>query len=248
VRRRTAAFAALGIAAYGVFLGATIPARLVTARLALPPGLALRDVDGSIWNGHASLSWQAGGATLAIDALRWHLRPLALLSARLAYDVDAQGQGVSAHAEVSRSLGAWNVEAARLQGDAAMVAAVIPLASAWQPAGRVDATATSLAWNGRELEGRAELQWLDAALAISPVRPLGSYTLKLEGAGGPARITLATTAGALRLSGDGTLDGVQRLAFTGEARAEGPRAADLTPLLDLLGPRRPDGSRALRYP
>lgn len=248
MRRRAALFAALGVAAYGVFLAATIPARLVTGRLTLPPGVTLRDVDGSVWNGRAVVSWQSGGATLAVDPLRWHVRPLALLSARLAYDLDAEAKGLSAHARISRSFGAWNVETARLQGDAALVAGVVPLASAWQPAGRIDATATSLAWNGRELEGRAEVQWLDAALAISNVRPLGSYALELDGAGGPARVTLATTAGALRLSGEGTLEGLQRFAFSGEARAEGPRAADLTPLLDLLGPRRADGSRALRYP
>jgi len=49
------------------------------------------------------------------------------------------------------------------------------------------------------------------------------------------------------VSGEGTLEALARFAFSGEARGEGPDAAALTPLLDLLGPRRPDGSRALRF-
>ena len=248
MRKRVTALAVLGIAAYLVFVVALVPARFVVARLALPPGLALHDVDGTVWSGRAAASWSSGGSTLELDTVRWHWRPLALMSARMAYDVEAHGQGIDARARVARGITSSSVQDLELRANAASLATTIPLASAWQPAGRVDVTSSSLSWNGRELLGRAQAQWSDAALAISPVRPLGTYVLRLDGAGGPARLTLATAQGALRLSGDGTLEGLQRLAFTGEARADGPQAPALTPVLDLFGPRRPDGSRALRFP
>ena len=246
--RRVTALAVLGLAAYAVFMLALVPARFVVSRIALPPELVLREVDGTVWSGHAAASWSSGGTTVSLESVRWHWRPLALMSARMAYDVEAHGKGIAAHARVARGLASSSVEGLELHADAASVATMIPLASAWQPAGHFDVASPSLSWNGRELIGRAQAQWSDAALAISSVRPLGTYVLKLDGAGGPARVTLATTQGALRLSGDGTLEGLQRFAFTGEARADGPQASNLTPVLDLLGPRRPDGSRALRYP
>lgn len=248
MRRRATALAVLGIAAYAVFLLALLPARFVVARIALPPGLSLQNVEGTVWSGRATASWSPGGAPLVLDAVSWHWRPLALMSARMAYDVEAHGKGIDARARVARGITSSTVQDLELHADAASISTVVPLASAWQPGGRVEVTSPSLAWNGRELLGRAQAQWSDAALAISAVRPLGTYRVKLEGAGGPARLALATTQGALRLSGDGTLEGLQRLAFTGEARADGPQAAALTPVLDLFGPRRPDGSRALRFP
>ena len=248
MRRRVTALAVLGIGAYAVFMVALLPARFVVARIALPPGLALREVDGTVWSGSAAASWSSGGSTLVLDTVQWRWRPLALMSARVAYDVEAHGKGIDARARVARGITSSSVEGLELHADAASVATTIPLASAWQPAGRVDLTAPSLTWNGRELAGRAQAQWSDAALAISSVRPLGTYVLRLDGAGGPAHLALTTPQGALRLSGDGTLEGLQRIAFTGEARAEGPQASALMPVLDLFGPRRPDGSRALRFP
>jgi general secretion pathway protein N len=97
------------------------------------------------------------------------------------------------------------------------------------------------------MRGEARAEWKDATLALSPVRPLGTYRAELRGAGGPAKLTVTTVDGALRISGDGTLTAPSRFAFSGEARGNGPQAQALEPLLDLLGPRRADGARALRW-
>lgn len=244
--RRAAGLVVLGIAAYLAFLVALLPARVVTSRIVLPPGLALESVEGSVWHGHATLSARALSPQAALD-LDWHWRPLALLSGRMAYEVVAHGANLQAHGVLSQGPRVQSLDDVALEADAASIAAWIPLASAWQPAGRVRASIERLAWDGRELQGQAQAQWTDAALALTTVRPVGDYTMKLDGAGGPARVTLATVKGPLRIAGDGTLEGMARFAFTGEARAEGPQADALAPLLDLLGPRRPDGSRALRF-
>jgi general secretion pathway protein N len=60
-------------------------------------------------------------------------------------------------------------------------------------------------------------------------------------------VTLATLDGALRLAGTGTFTPPGALVFAGDARADGPSAAALEPLLNLLGPRRADGARTLEW-
>ena len=60
-------------------------------------------------------------------------------------------------------------------------------------------------------------------------------------------LKVTTLEGPLRITGQGTLASPARLAFSGEARAEGDAAKALEPLLDLLGARRPDGARALEW-
>jgi hypothetical protein len=77
------------------------------------------------------------------------------------------------------------------------------------------------------------------------VRPLGSWRTEATGEGPAFRLSVATAKGPLRLSGAGKLPLPGRLAFSGEARAEPGRERDLEAILDLIGPRRADGARAI---
>jgi len=56
---------------------------------------------------------------------------------------------------------------------------------------------------------------------------------------------VTTIKGPLRVTGSGTASPSSGFTFKGEARGEGEAAKALEPLLDLMGPRRPDGARAL---
>jgi general secretion pathway protein N len=107
--------------------------------------------------------------------------------------------------------------------------------------------APALAWDGRTVRGNARAEWRDAGLALTDVRPLGSYRIEARGAGGPLEFSVATLQGPLSIAGRGTFAPPAALAFSGEARAEGPNAAALEPLLNLLGPRRADGARSLEW-
>jgi hypothetical protein len=68
-----------------------------------------------------------------------------------------------------------------------------------------------------------------------------------DGAGANAKVAVTPRAGPRRVSGNGEVVFPGRFTFNGEARAQGPAAASLDPLLDLLGPRRPDGARTLAW-
>ena len=229
-------FAVLGVLAYLVFLAATVPAAFVAAQVERETRGALHfeEARGTLWSGQA----RASGLPI-----QWRLRPASLAAGRVGFDIHVNEAGLKAAGEVGRSLRAWHVQGLKAEGSAAAAAALLPVLAPWRPEGSVVLDAPSLAWTDSAIEGAASLEWRAAAIGISDVRPLGTYRAQLRGEGGEARIALATLDGALRLAGRGTLTPRGQLAFRGEARAEGPQAGALQPLLDLIGPRRPDGSR-----
>jgi general secretion pathway protein N len=101
-----------------------------------------------------------------------------------------------------------------------------------------------LAWTDGELRGTAltgELQvdWRDAQSALSTIVPLGSYRLRVKGAGQPPALELQTLSGPLQMQGKGTMVG-SRIKFNGTATAEPAMQPALNGLLGLLGMRSGD--------
>jgi general secretion pathway protein N len=239
--RRAGALATLGVVAYLAMLAVLLPASLVAARVTLPPGVALDSVEGTVWNGRARLKLPG----FTIEEVRWHWRALPLFSGRIAYDIDARANGIEAHASLARAWRTLEIRDAAGQSSAAAAAQALPLLAAWQPQGMLTFAVPRLDIREEDVRGEGEVHWRDAALAIAPVRPLGSYVLRVKGDGGPARVTLATLDGALRLAAEGTWSG-RHVAMSGEARASGPDADALTSMLDLLGPRRADGAHTMQ--
>lgn len=237
----------LGAIAYAVFLLATLPAAVVAPWVAsLSNGQAsVSGASGTVWKGSGRVRVSAPGMSFALDEVRWTFWPSRLLAGRAAVSVEAQAGALKAVAEVARSPFAWRIDDLHAQGDASALPTLFPLASAWHPSGTMVAEAAHLTWDGRNATGSASAEWREAALALSAVRPLGSWRATAQGDGRSLKIDLATLAGPLRLAGKGTLALPGRLAFSGEARAEPGRESELKPLLDLIGPRRADGAHAL---
>jgi len=234
---RARSLAIIGIAAYAVFLLAMLPASIVARWIAMPGVLELADARGTLWSGSA----RAVATSAQLDNLRWRFEPLRLAAGRLAFTVDAYGTGLEGHGRIDRGFGALEVRDLHVRGDAAALAAFAPLAASWQPDGRLTLDAPAIAWDGREARGTARLEWHDAAIALSSVRPLGSYRAEARADGGPVKIAVTTLDGALRVTGSGTFALPGTLVFTGDARASPAAQAALEPLLNLMGPRRPDG-------
>jgi len=248
--RRAAALAALGLAAYLLFLVATVPVSFIAARAAAATQGALRltDTAGPWWRGEARVRWSPpGGVPLDIERVTWTLLPTRLFAGRIAFDVRAASPGFGAELEAARAIGGWQARGLQARGDASALAAFMPLLSTFRPSGPVTFTAPRLDWDGERLRGAAQAEWRGAGLALSEVRPLGSFKASLEAADGPAKITLATIDGPLRLNGQGTLTSPGAFTFTGEARADAAQAAALEPLLAAMGPRRPDGAYSLDW-
>jgi general secretion pathway protein N len=228
---------------------ATAPASFVAARVqdASRGSIAFQDVSGTAWNGRARATLALPASSVQLDEVRWRFRPASLASGRFAFDVQAGASGLGLAGELGRSVALWEARDIRVEGPANALTAVVPLLAAWRPEGALSAQAAALSWNDREMRGEARIEWRGAAIGLSQVRPLGSYRADVRGEGATAKIAVTTAEGALRITGQGSISAPMRVAFTGEARAEGPSATALRPLLDLMGPRRPDGAHELRW-
>jgi general secretion pathway protein N len=246
---RPGSLAILGIAAYSMFLVAGMPARWLAARIegAAPGRYQVHEADGTLWKGSAKALLTAPGGTLVIDRAEWDFLPSRLLQGRLAFAVSLRGAGFEAKYEAGRSFGGWGLRDLALRADAALAAAALPLIARWRPEGSVAATAPAIDVAGNDIRGNLRIEWKSAATTLSAVKPLGSYRAEVVGEGPSGRIALTTLEGPLRLSGQGRVEWPARFTFTGEARAEGANPKALEPLMEILGPAKPDGARALEW-
>lgn len=220
--------------------------------------LLLADAQGSIWNGSA-VAVLAGGddsreARSLPGRLQWTLRPAGVgLALRLQHECCLNGRPV-----VTVRPG-WGSLTASLQPAPGWIGQwpaewLSGLGTPWntlQLGGSLRLSSPSgltlQSVQGRwRVEGRAALQLIDVASRIATIAPLGSYRFEIAGDpgnAGTAQLSLSTSEGALRLSGEGTL-GAGGLNFRGEARAatEADQPA-LDNLLNIIGRR--DGARSV---
>lgn len=239
--------AAIGIPAYALFMVLTAPASFLAARAtrASEGRVHFSDTYGTLWSGSVRAHVEAPGGAYQLDRVAWRLLPAKLAEGRIAFDVSADSREASGHVQMLRGWSDWEARAGAARVDSRVLPVFFPIVAAWRPEGSVSVTADGVRWNGREMHGPIALEWRDAAVALSDVRPLGSYRLVAEGVGDSVRIALSTLAGALQLSGKGEAGLARGTTFSGEARGDGASAAALEPLLNLMGPRRPDGARSI---
>ena len=241
--------AVLGVAAYAAFLVGTMPASVLLARGhgSLPVKYEVRESSGTAWRGRAHIVVGTTGGNVAIENLEWRWLPAALLGGRLAFAIQARAPGLDARYEGGRSFTRWDVRGLEARGNAATMVVLLPWLAPWRPDGDIVVTSPRLDTDGREVRGEARVEWRNAAVGLSQVKPLGSYRADVRAEGSAGTVSVTTLQGPLRIAGQGTLTPPDRIAFTGEARAEGEQARALDPLLDLMGPARPDGARAIAW-
>lgn len=248
---RTRGLIVIGVLAYGGFLAASVPASLVASRVEgwTRSRVTLADATGSIWQGAARATLRLPGAgDVSIDRIEWSWQALALFRGQLAIDVGATLGNLSGRTTVARTPFAWELRGTSLQGPVAALTGVSALLATWQPSGSLSLESAAFRYDGRSYTGAARAEWRDASLALSPVNPLGGWRLEIAAENGPAKATLTTQRGPLRLAGEGALAANGKLTFNGEARAEPGREADLASLLAAIGPKRADGAHAFSLP
>lgn len=213
----------------------------------------LRDTRGTIWSGSAQLVLTGGADSRDAQALpgrfEWSLTPhwtglnlhwRADCCMVEAADVQVRTDGVTWQmhigdhnakwpARILTGLGApWNT----LQADGQMHVSTKRLQLSWTQ-GRL------------QVQGLAQLQMHNMSTRLSPIYPIGSYLLELNGTpeGTPTPgLVLTTLQGPLMLSGEGQWVGT-RLRFSGQASAQEGHEPALSNLLNILGRRQ--GQRSL---
>jgi general secretion pathway protein N len=239
--------AAVGIPALALFMVLTAPASFLAYRASKESQgrVNFDETQGTLWSGSARAQVDAPGGVLTFDRIAWRLVPARLMEGRLAFDVSVDSRDARGNVQLLRGWSEWEARGGAARVEARLLPVFFPLAAAWRPEGAVSVTADGVRWNDRELNGPVTVEWRGAGVALSDVKPLGTYRLAMQGAGETAKLALSTLSGPLQVSGAGDWKLPASFTFSGEARAEVPSAAALEPLLNLLGPKRPDGARSI---
>jgi len=207
----------------------------------------LVQAQGSVWRGEAAGVQVHGVAAqdLQLGRLNWRLRPLDLLTGRLAYRLELSGAGINAAGVLRAGMQDADLQNMQAELPAGMLEQLSSDFALWQPGGRLKFETARIGFKQAGVEGQATLRWVDA-ISGRVSAPLGSYRAELTGTQSGMGISLATEAGALQLQGEGMWTARHGLALVGSARAEPESRAALEGLLSLLGPAQADGSRAIR--
>ena len=257
LRRADTAHSPRGWALAGAVCGALLTAAVCAPASWLASGVQsatdgqvqLQEARGTVWNGSARLVLTGGkdsrDHTSLPTRLNWTLRP-ALTGASIALQSDCCTQTpVLAHLQPGWNAMTVKVSNSLIQLPADMLAG---LGTPWNTValqGQLRLSTEGLALQyqaGRaSSQGLTRLEALAVSSRLSPLKPLGSYRLDVQG-GDNARMNLSTLNGDLQLSGQGQWVG-SRLHFNGEASASPEREAALSNLLNILGRRQ--GTRSI---
>ena len=238
------------------------PASLLSplARTASDGRLALEDASGTVWDGAADIVLRAGAAPGAASAapdpaqigarlpgrLQWHIGAWRLLTGVLDLrlsDAALLEQPLALHLD---GIAAASIAPDRLSLPAAALQALGAPWNTIQPGGQLQLQWDTLHLQAGALRGNWQLDWIDAASALSPIVPFGHYRLAADGLYDGATLQLQTLAGPLEMLGNGTIGNGRHLRFQGSARVQtGTDAAiatQLSGLISLLGRREGDGA------
>ena len=214
-------------------LFAFAPASLMGSVLERASGgkLTLARTQGSLWNGSGIALLRQKARYLTLGNYRWNLK---LFSATL--QVQA-GEAAPMTVRYVPFSGRINVDNLRITLPVSIMEIAAPQLGPYQLQGSLEASCDHLTLNAAGMTGQIAMDWLQAASALSPVRPLGDYRILVQGKGGSLDAQLSTLSGKLLLSGKGGYDNAAGLQFTGTAQAApGTAETELNELLHHIGP------------
>ena len=240
------------ICLYFLFLLVTAPAWIIP--WALPKltnvPIVIQDSRGSLWRGEFSgVSVPLPtGPTLQLDRVQWQLKPLNLIRAELAAQVEVSGTMVQAQGSVAKGvLGGIKLRDFSATAPASVLSIAMPALDIWKPGGTINLKTADFSYAGINSTGKAGAVWQNASLALSAVKPLGEYNFAVDAKDGALDYQLNTVSGALQLEGKGRWAEKNPPSFLGSARAQANYAAQLADLLRLFGPVDNSGVVQLSY-
>jgi general secretion pathway protein N len=209
---------------------------------------ALADVQGSLWHGSAIVGAAAARdealAPLLPGRCGWRISPLVLLGV---VDIQLENPALTNQPITIRGNWAhWEIGSGSFSLPADGLSALGAPFNTIQPAGIMRASwpVLQVVREGRELKvsGKMQIDLTQVVSALSPVKPLGAYRLRVDFQGGSTKLDLQSLAGPLLLTGRGEI--VRgALHFSGQATAQEGEEAKLAVLMNLLGQRRQVGNR-----
>ncbi len=226
----------------GLTLLLNVPATWVAQRLAREPGvkLLLTNAEGVWWDGAADIFLLSTQQTLGRIPGRVHWR-MRLSTRGLGWILeDSDTTFMPQPLQGTLGWGALRLQSGQLNFPAALLLGLGAPFNTLQLAGALQLQWNGLEWSWTEKATRqlttVTLQANNLSSRLTPIKPLGSYTLRLSLGPLGGRLDLETVAGPLLLQGQGTLSG-GRWGFDGTATANDAQAPQLLGLLSILGRR-----------
>lgn len=252
MRSRVGRFVGLGLLfglVFVFFLVATAPA----SWLAWGIGWGSRGVMnigapiGSLWSGEGVLVInQPDNAATNLGRVMWKIEPLYLMLGRLRLNLSLHGSEVQAESMVDISLNTVACHDLRAEFPAKIFTTFYAPIALLALEGRLDIRAESVSMEKHGLHGILLVAWQGASLSLSNVKPLGNYRLYFNGLGETANVEVNTESGSLAITGKGSfVTATRHFKFDGIA-SPATSAAELEPLLSMIGPDRGNGQRQLK--
>ncbi len=234
----------IGIISYLLFTLINTPAAtvlsLVENQVSLP--VKFYGVQGTIWQGQTDRLMMQGGPP--IDNLRWELQPVALFTASIAADVQAQvkQQNVIGHVRVNSS---GNIEAsdlrARLEASAVQQLAAIPFG---QLGGVFNIDIASLQASQQSIpQADGRISWKNARLTMMETVDLGEVLFELKpGEQGSLDLVVSNKGGDISISGRAKVLANKRYTVDINLTPQRSASANVTQSLGMFARRQSNGS------
>jgi general secretion pathway protein N len=245
MRRRTLLLIALGF--YAVILVVEAPATLVDAALRRVGNERLRLVQaqGSVWSGKGILEIRSAGATEALARpISWRVQPASLWRGQLVCEVrlDPASPPITVAASPTRV----QIDGAEIDLPADALALAEPRLKPLKLKGDIQIRLDGFSLARNSVNGGLVVLWQSAGSDFSPVSPMGSYELRVDGEGQDVRARLTTNEGPLQLDGAGTWKVTAPPRFTATARVPPEYREQFVPLLRLIAVQRDEETFELR--
>ena len=240
-------YTVLGVGFYLIFLVITFPASWVEWGLfRYTQGMvSINGASGSLWRGTAPLVVQLPQSSPQyLGDLSWNVNPLWLIIGRLQVHLNITAPNLQMQGNVA--LSPSTIRVAQMHGKlpASLINLYYAPAALFAPSGWLHVDIDTLAI-AQGINGSIDILWQDAGSSLSQVNPLGDYRLHLTGEGDTTRIQVETLRGVLMLNGQGHWQwGTGQLQVNGTAKPDANSAAQVEPILKLLGPDQGGGQRA----
>jgi general secretion pathway protein N len=215
--------------------------------------IVINNPSGSFWNGkaigHIEIPLAASPSyKLALDTITWSWRPTRLFTGELAWDVTLQNPTAKSNGAIGLGIGGIHISKAHAETNAQIITDIYPAAALLKPQGKLQLSTDSFSLSKNKFSGKAQLEWRNAEVVMSPVKPLGEYRALINATGDAGEVQLTTLSGPLKLNGKGNWSVKDGPRFSGTAQAEPAQAANIDPLLQLMGKPAVNGVYPLDWP
>ncbi|MCE2573549.1 type II secretion system protein N [Motilimonas eburnea] len=226
---------------YLVFLIILMPAKWAVQFLPKTSGVEPSGVTGTIWHGQAQQLMLRGEQ---IDKVQWQVKPLALLSGRLAADLKfGQGKGITGKGEIAYGLSGAQANDFNLTVPVQRVMKYLPLPMPVEAQGMLDLNIKSAAQGTPfcdNLDGY--LFWTDASVALPMGEViLGDPRVKLECEKGGLAAIIDQQSDHLEISMKTWLPNDKHYRVEGEIKGGEKLAPAISQALDWIGPKQASG-------